>query len=348
MLEYNKSVKTSVNNNINKNPESNYLYFHFDMKYEKLSPIIKDIQLVSQLIRFVKKDQLSDLILINGINTYTAESRFYFNYRNICDFYVKVLDLVENENSTQIKYYIYKTRPSSIGFIVILSISKINNGSKISIELQLFNKKILSSLFLNIIYNEFKLMFKYLIESIRKNKQQFLLFNSNIIKSDFDFLSQIIQNKKIIKYLINGQFNKITIDEHDSHVIFNENDNNSFISTNDIYKIVLKKKNNNKILYDYINDNNIIFKIKSIKINEDNLSIQYEVLSNNSNNKNDNAKCTNNLFTIIIRKLTDNYSFILIKYIWDKSLDKNIIFDIKKFINKILAKIEKVCKITSQ
>ena len=292
---------------------------------------------------------MSDLILINGINTYTAESRFYFNYRNICDFYVKVLDLVENENSTQIKYYIYKTRPSSIGFIVILSISKINNGSKISIELQLFNKKILSSLFLNIIYNELKLMFNYLIESIRKNKQQFLLFNSNIIKSDFDFLSQIIQNKKIIKYLINGQFNKITIDEHDSHVIFNENDNNSFITTNDIYKIILKKKNNNNnILYDYINDNNIIFKIKSIKINEDYLSIQYEVLANNGNNKNDNNNCTNNLFTIIIRKLTDDYSFILIKYIWDKSLDKNIIFDIKKFINKILAKIEKVCKITRQ
>jgi hypothetical protein len=166
MLENNKNVKTSINNNNNKNPESNYLYFHLDMKYEKLSPIIKDIQLVSQLIRFVKKDQLSDLILINGNNTYTVESRFYFNYRNICDFYVKVLDLVENENSTQIKYYIYKTRPSSIGFIVILSICKINNGSKISIELQLFNKKILSSLFLNIIYNEFKLMFKYLIESI--------------------------------------------------------------------------------------------------------------------------------------------------------------------------------------
>ena len=349
MLENNKNVKCDINNHKNKKQESNYINFNPNIKYEVLSPIIKDIQLVSQLIRFIKNHQLSDLIFISGNNTYSIDSRFYFNYRNIIDFYVKVLDFIENENLTQIKYYVYKTRPSSINFIVILSLyNKINSkSSKISIEIQLFNKKILSLFILNIIYNEIKLILKYLIESIRENKLQFLLFNSNIIKSDFDSLSQIIQNKKIIKYLINGQFNKITIHEHDSNVVVNENDNNSFISINDIYKIILKKNHHN-ILYDYMNDNNIVFEIKSIRKTEDNLSILYKVLFNNDNIKNDNDNSINNLITIIVRKLTDDHSFILIKYIWDKPLDKNIIFDIKNIFNKILAKIEKLCKISSQ
>ena len=101
--------------------EINYLnYYTVDVTYEILSPIIKDMQISSQLIKFIKKHQLSDLIFIKGNNSYSIEWRFYFNYRNIIDFYIKVLDFIETDYFTNIKYFIYK-KPSK-EFVVNLSI----------------------------------------------------------------------------------------------------------------------------------------------------------------------------------------------------------------------------------
>ena len=353
MAKFKSGMFDKIENNII-NKETSYInYYDIDIEYELLSPIIKDIQLVSQLIKFNKNRQLSDLIFIKGNNSYSIESRFYFNYRNIIDFYIKVLDYKENADLTQLKYYIYKTHSSSRGFIVILTIYNISNkSSKVSIELILYNSIKLTQTYINIINNEFSFNINLLIKSIKSNKQQFLIYGSNIIKNDFFALSQIIQNKKLIKYLINGQFKKITINNDDNsnnniNNNNNNNDDNSFIRINDIYKIIIKKKeNNNNLLYDYINENNIFFKVKLIKIKEDNIIIQYEILSNNDNAKNDKDNSFYNIVTIIIRKITNTYSFILIKYIWDKSLEKNLIIAIKKFINKILIKIEKLCTIS--
>ena len=92
------------------NSEGIYKYnYMFDIKYETLSPIIKDMQMISQLIKLVKKHQISDLIFINGNNSYSIESRFYFNYRYLIDFYLKVVDFIENDYITRVKYYVYKT-----------------------------------------------------------------------------------------------------------------------------------------------------------------------------------------------------------------------------------------------
>ena len=67
--------------------ENKYNYHYtFDIKYELLASIIKDLQKVSQLIKFIKNHQLSDLIMIYGMNSYSKDSRFYFNYRNMIDF----------------------------------------------------------------------------------------------------------------------------------------------------------------------------------------------------------------------------------------------------------------------
>ena len=353
MIEKNKNGKFDKLENSSKNQETNYKNnFDFDIKYELLSPIIKDIQLVSQLIKFNNYRQISDLILIKGNNTYSAESRFYFNYRNIIDFYIKVLDYKETDDLTQIKYYIYKTHPTSRNFIFILTLYNIDNkSSKISTELVLFNNVTLNQTFINIINNELNLNFNYLLKSIKNNKYQFLVYGSNIINNDFNSLSQIIQNTKIIKYIINGQFKKVCIDNIDNsnnNIDNNSNNDNSCVNINDVYKIILKKKSNNKMLYDYINEKNVFFKIKLIKIKEDNIIIQYKILLNQDKIKSDNDNSLYNVVTIIIRKLTNNYSFILIKYVWDRILEKNLIIDIKNFINKILVKIEKICKIGNQ
>jgi hypothetical protein len=75
--------------------------------------------------------------------------------------------------------------------------------------------------------------------------------------------------------------------------------------------------------------------------------VQFKVISDNNKNKNENDNI-NNIFTIYIRRLTSTSSFILIKYIWNVSIKEDLIISIKKFINKILIKIEKLCKITKQ
>ena len=49
--------------------------------------------------------------MIYGNNSYSKDSRFYFNYRNMIDFYVKVNELLEANSFLKMKYYIYKIGP---------------------------------------------------------------------------------------------------------------------------------------------------------------------------------------------------------------------------------------------
>jgi hypothetical protein len=339
--------------------EVTYLnYYSVDVKYKLLSPIMKDIQICSQLIKFIKKHQISDLIFIKGNNSYSIESRFYFNYRNIIDFYIKVLDFIETDYFTQVKYYVYKTKPSSKEFIVNLTIFyNDENSSKISIEIILFNYSTLNKKILNIIFNEFNLNFTYLSQAIKSNKLQSFAFCSSIVKNEFFVLTQIIQNVKLIEYIINGQFKKYQ-KEKDSHdkqsnsnnininILDNTDKDKSFIHVNENYLVILKKK---KDINDWLNTNNISFKIQLIKIREDNMIIQYKVILNNkeSNTLND-INSIYNIVTICIRKLTTNSSFIFIKCIWDFSLDENLINSIKNFNEKCLHNIEKLSKTSKQ
>ena len=93
-------------------PEKNYIYtYNFDIKYEVIKSIIKDFQKMSQLIKFIKDYQISDLIFITGDSSCSIDSRFYFNYREIIDFYSRVLDFQESDNFLKIIYYVYKTKP---------------------------------------------------------------------------------------------------------------------------------------------------------------------------------------------------------------------------------------------
>ena len=309
--------------------------FNFDINYKLFSKIIKDIQLTSQLIKCVRNHQLSDIIFIKGNNSYSVDSRFYLNYRKFADFYVKVMEFTEDDLSTQIKYFVYKTAPISKNFNVNISLFNNNDiSSKLCIEIIIFNDVALNPKIVDIIFNEFNVNYIYLLEAIRSNKQQYLYFNSNIINIKFYPLTQIIKNRKLINYLINGSFERIK-KETDYYT------GESFIGVNEEYKIILKKKN---LISDYININNVKIKVNLIKNREDNFIIQFKVISNNNNDFND----ISNIITIYIRKLTSNSSFILIKYIWNVTLKEELISSIKNFINRILIRIEKLCKIAKQ
>ena len=352
MNEIIKEKSSKLNNihiSMEMTPETIYInYYNFDVPYEQLCPIIKDIQICSQLIKVIKKHQLSDLIFIKGNNSYSIESRFYFNYRNIIDFYIKVLDFIETDYFTKNTYYIYKTRPASKEFMVNLALFyNDEKSSKISIEIMLFNKATLNKKILNIIYNEFNLNFTYLSQAIKNNKLQSFTFCSSIVKNEFFVLTQIIQNKKLIEYIINGEFiNDHKVDDkeinnmNNINIVSNISDKDkSFIHVNEKYRVILKKK---KDINDWLTLKNISFKIQLIKLKEDNIIIQYKAILNNKDNGENNDN--NNIISICIRKLTSNSSFILIKYMWDFSLDEKLINSIKNFNKKCLHNIEKLSK----
>jgi hypothetical protein len=336
---YKKEIINNQDEN-NKELSNKYgYYFNFDIKYSLLSQIFKDIQLVSQLVKSVHNNQLSDIIFIKGNNSYSIDSRFYLNYQKIIEFYIKVLDYVETDNSIQLKYLVYKTVPKSKSFIVNLVLFYINDkSSKLSFDIILSNNVALNQKIVDIIFKEININFIYLSQAIKSNKHQFLYYSSNIIESEFFLLTQIVKNIKLIDYTLNGKFEKIGKE-------ISDNNEKSCVHVNELYKIILKKKNS---LAEYINAHKVMFKINLIKIRDDNIIIHYKVVSDNNDRKSNIDSNMNNIVTIYIRKITSNSSFILIKYAWDVFLKEDIIISIKNIINKIIIRIEKLCKIAKQ
>ena len=341
-IYFNSNIK-----NFTENLNTKYIYrYDFDIKYELLSPIIKDIQMASQLIKCIKNHQLSDLVMINGNNSYSIESRFYFNYRIFIDFYVKVIDFIETDYCTKIKYNIYKTKPILNNFFVNLFLFKNDeneNSSKLVIEIILSKDKNISQRILDIIYKEFDYNFLYLSQAIKMNKNNSVFYGSSNIKIEFNILKQIIQNIKLIEYIINAKLQKIIkkdkIEEFknsESNNNFKDNDYNKFIHLNEIYNINLNKK---KEIKDCFSLNNIQAKVQLLIEKEDKLVIQYRLYENETNQN-------NNLITIHIRKLTPNSSFILIKAELINELPEKIVTNLKKIIRKSVNKIEKLSQIS--
>ena len=314
--------------NFYQNPEKKYIYnYVFDINYEVISPIIKDLQLVSQLIKYIQNNQMSDLIFILGNNTFSIESRFYFNYRNIIDFYLKVEDFNENDNCIKIKYKIYKTKPISKNFYIILSLLKQkDNTSKIEIEIVLINDAFIYEKILNIIYNEFNYNFLFLSKAIKNMKHNFFSYNSGIIKNEFNVISQIIQNKKLIEYIINGKLEKLEEDKKEFYGIeANDFKSDNYVHANEVYKVKLNLKKDKK---DWLSIYNIKFKIETLRAKRDKIAIQLKILSDNKDiytNDTSNSNTTNpvnNIINLSFRKLTNNSTFILVKFLWDNSLSE--------------------------
>ena len=352
-----KEQKVGINTNEmsdKPNSEEKYKYnYIFDIKYDTLSPIIKDMQMVSQLIKLIKKHQISDLIFIIGNNSYSIESRFYFNYRYLIDFYLKVIDFVENDYITRVKYYVYKTGPISKNFYVILSLYKYNEtSSKLEIEIILLKDKVIIPRILFAIYNEFDYNCLYLSQAIKSKKQNSLFFNSAIIKNEFCILSQIIQNIKLFEYIINGNVQKINLDEKIEEAKTSESNNNNinindnkFIHVNEIYQINLNKK---KEIKNWLYVNNISFKISMLKLRENKMTIQIKLLMNNKEIETDDSNPNFIFMTIEVRKITNNSTFILHKCFLNFTSPNFVSNSIKKFMKKYIERVKKLLEIAKE
>mgnify|MGYP006873122689 CR=1 FL=1 len=258
-------------------------------------------------------------------------------------------DFCQNDICTKIKYNIYKTKPISKNFYINLSLFKQkDNTSKLKIEIVLINDAFIYEKILNIIYNEFNCNFNYLSNAIKDRKHNSFSYNSTIIKNDFNVLSQIIQNKKLIEYAINGKLEKVDEDKKEFYgVVDNDFKSDNFIRSNDIYKVKLNLKKDKK---DWLSFYNIKFKIEILRAKQDKIAIQINILLDHKDIANDssNSKTSNpinNKISLNMRKLTNNSTFILVKFLWEKSLSENIILIIKKLMKKYLDRIGKLCKI---
>ena len=330
----NKEIDSPITSN------KNIYTYNFDIKYDVVKPVIKDFQMMSQLIKFIKNYQMNDLIFITGNSTCSKDSIFYFNYRKIIDFYSLVLDFQESENFLKIVYYVYKTKPICKKFKLIFSLFEFEKKAKLEIEIIPNNNVIIPEKYLNIIYNEFDYNFLYLSLALKLKKEKLIHFNSGIINNEFSIISQIIQNIKIVEYLINRKLITITNGNTDEEkIILDKKDN--YIHLNEIYKLILRKQKGD------IPEKDIILKIINFKSRDDILNIKLKILSNSKNKENDdtNNNSLYNIITINLRKITKNSSFILIKCIFDpeQSDDNGIL--IKKFLNKFLSRIQKLSEL---
>ena len=321
--------------------EKKYIYtYNFDIKYETMSNIIKDLQMTSQLIQCTKDYQINDLIFITGNDTCSVDSRFYFNYRKIIDFYTRVIDFQETDDILKIKYYIYKTKPICKNFIIITSLFKIEKKAKLEIEIIPSKGTIIQEKYMNIIYNEFDYNFLYLSLALKLKKEKLIQFNSAIIYNEFFVLSQIIQNIKLIEYLINRKLINITnkISESEKNKL---DINDKYIHLNDEYKINLSKQKGE------ISKNDISFKIINFKSKEDKLTIKLKLLFNGEDKEiiDSNNNSLYNIISVNLVKLTKNTNFILIKCIFDEKDSEENIIKIKKVMNKILCKIQKLSEL---
>jgi hypothetical protein len=310
-------------------------YFSFDLNYEIITPILKDIQTIAQLIKLIINHQISDIIFIKGNNSYTLNARFYFRYKNIIDFYVKVMDVIETDYFTKICYFVYKTKPKSTDFKVnFLIFYQTGNTTDFHLEIVLSKNHQLTNKILKIIYNEIKSNFVYLLQAIKSNKMHSFIFSSSIIKNEFFVLTKIIQNTKLIEYIIKGKLLKIENFQEDKTQINKENElknekEKTFLKVKDEFKVSLIKLNNNELNGKL---NSMRFRVLLIKIKEDKMIMQIKVLLNNEINEYNNANF--NVITICIRKLTGNSCYIFIKYIWDLPINNMIINYIKYTVQK--------------
>jgi len=337
-------------NQDNKKGENIYInYFSFDLNYEIITPILKDIQTIAQLIKLIINQQISDIIFIKGNNSYTLNARFYFRYKNIIDFYVKVMDVIETDYFTKICFFVYKTKPKSTDFKVnFLIFYQTGNTTDFHLEIVLSKNHQLTNKILKIIYNEIKSNFVYLLQAIKSNKMHSFIFSSSIIKNEFFVLTKIIQNTKLIEYIIKGKLLKIENFQEDKTQINKENElknekEKTFLKVKDEFKVSLIKLNNNELNAKL---NSTSFRVLLIKIKEDKMIMHIKVLLNNEINENNNSNF--NVITICIRKLTGNSCFIFIKYIWDLPINNMIINYIKYTVQKCLNNIEKLCKTAKQ
>lgn len=338
-----KQVKSNINSeSIKQSEERKYIYhYNFDIKYEILCPIIKDIQLETQLIKFFKNYQYSDLIFITGNSTSSINSRFFFNYRKMVDFYFQVTFFEEMDDSLKIVYHIYKTKPINANFDLALSLFKREKKAILEIEIIPPKNIIIPEKILNIIYNELDYNFLYLSLAVKLKKEKLIYYNSGIIQNEFFVLSQIIQNIKLIEYLINGKLTNITNKKKDIDGI-NSDGKNKNIQLNEVYKVNLYKQKEESSL------DNISFKIINFKSREDKLMINIKIIYENGNEGKNNLSSNSlyNIVTLNITKITNNLTFILIKTILDDDYKERNINYIKKISNKILSKLKKLSEIS--
>ena len=345
-------IKKEPNNDAKQ--ENIYInYYSFDFSYEFITPILKDIQTMAQLIKSILNNQISDIIFIKGNNSYTLNSRFYFSYKYIIDFYVKVLEVIETDYFTKICFFIYKTKPKSMDFKVnFLIFYRTDNTTDFHLEIVLSENHQLHNKILKVIYNEIKTNFVYLLQAIKSDKMHSYIFSSSIIKNEFFVLTKIIQNIKLIEYIIKGKLIKIENLQEDKPNINQENEvkndkENTFLKAKDEFKVSLIKLNNNELNSKL---NSMSFRVLLIKIKEDKMIMQIKVLLNNEINENNNSNNNGNfnVITICIRKLTGNSCYLFIKYIWDLPINNNIINYVKYIVQKCLNNIEKLCKTAKQ
>jgi hypothetical protein len=311
--------------------------FNFYFSFESLSLIIKDIQTIGDLINFFQKKSISDFIILHGDKTFSKNTFFYFKYKQLISLYFKTIDFFETDYFMRIEYKLYKTNPKFFVSYFIFNLNYINEEyCQLILEIN-FENIFLNKLIVKESYQEFFQNCIILSNSIKKSKlNQFcnsnLLINSNYdliinISTYYELLKLFLPNIKLISKIINN---------------YNENDitNNDEkkITKNSLFNVIFKNKKKNKIF-----PNNFNIKVEKINSKKDFCFIRYKFL------KYGNLKIIP-IYSLdfLIRKISNNYTYVSIKILFNLPLPKHFINALEKYSNKALENLKNVCSKYSQ
>lgn len=304
--------------------------FNFNFSFDSLCSIIKDIHTMGELLNFFKKKCISDVIILQGDKTFSKDTFFYFKYKQLISLYFKTINFFETDYFLRIEYQLYKTKPKFFSIFFIFNLHYIDEDlCQLFLEIHFENIN-LNKLIFKRGYKEFLENCKILSSSIQRNKI-FEFCNANLlINSDYDLIMNITTHYTLFKLFL-PNFKSISCLKQNNEEL--EKNNNGKLTNEMVLNIFLKKKKK----YEY-STNNVIIKVEKFKSLENFCFLKYKILQFGKL-----KKLPFYFINVLIRKITNNHTFVSLKLSFNSPYPKKFIISIENYLNQILINLKDIC-----
>ena len=307
--------------------------FKFNYPFEKLFPIIRNIQTIGNLMNFIQSKILSEPIILKGETTFEKDTWFFFRYKKFINIYMKIDEVIETDYFLKIDYNIYKTSPKFMEFHFVVTLNHINdNESNLIIE-SIFPKFEMNKFVIQTCRKDTMNNFLILNKSIEMNNQN-TFYNSGIVfRNNYEFVKNICCHYKTFKVFFPNikSIEKINNDyEEEDNGIFNEEQD-----------FLIKLKSNNK--YNFPSE--LKFKVCKTQLLKTQSIISFLITNMNDNYVGKKKEILNYYLTFFIRKITQDKTFFSIKSTFEYPIQQDTFKNCMSFSNKIVDNLKSICLI---
>ena len=304
--------------------------FTFNHPFEIMSPIIRNIQTIGNLMNFIQSKIISDPIILKNKTNFEENTWFFFRYKKFIDIYMKIDEVIETDYFLKINYNIYKTSPKFIQFHFIFTLHYINENKCLLLFENILPQINIKTLFIQVNYIEFISNCNILSKAISLNKRFTFNNNGTVFNINYDFLQKLFTHYKLFRLLFPDIKSIEKINEDNDENTSNE----EVIKEEQTFKVQLKhfKKFN-------ISSSEINVKVSKSQILKTQSLISFS-LQNNDNHINLNE---NNQFIFFIKKITNNKTFFLLKTIYNNPIEEKLFNNYSYYTKKIIQNIKNIC-----